>query len=85
MNDYYRKYFLIVFKFIVLLFLNYSIITFTQVYTGGITDLIAGTFWTFIFLQIFPFIYCIIFAFIFKMKGKNNKSYLLKFGELIYF
>ena len=87
LNEYYKKYFLIVFsiKFIALIFICYSIINFTQVYTGGITDLIAGTIWTLIFLQIFPFIYCIIFAFIFKMKNKNKKSNLLNFWGFIYF
>ena len=87
LNEYYRKYFLIIFsiKFIILLFICYSIITFGQIYSGGITDIIAGSIWTFIFLQIFPFIYCIIFSFIFKTKDKNAKSYSLKLGEFIYF
>ena len=87
LNEYYKTYFLIVFsiKFIVLLFICYSIINFTQIYTGGITDLIAGTIWTFIFLQVFPFIYCIIFSFFFKLKNKNKNNYLLNFGEFIYF
>ena len=87
LNEYYMKYYLIIFsiKFIFLIFACYSIITFGQIYPGGITDLVAGTIWTFIFLQIFPFIYCIIFAFIFKIKDKNKKSYLLKFEEFINF
>ena len=87
LNEYYKTYFLIVFsiKFIVLLFICYSIINFTQIYTGGITDLFAGTIWTFIFLQVFPFIYCIIFSFFFKLKNKNKNNYLLNFGEFIYF
>ena len=87
LNEYYRIYYLIIFsiKFIFILFICYSIINFTQVYTGGFPDIFAGMIWTFIFLQIFPFIYCIIFAFIIKREIKNEKSYLLKFGKLIYF
>ena len=87
LNKYYKKYFLVIFinKLIFVIFICYSIINFSQIYTGGITDLIAGTIWTFIFIQIFPFIYCIIFAFIIKKEIKNEKSCLLKFGKSIYF
>ena len=50
----------------------YSLITFNEVYRGGIIDLVSGTFWTFIFLQIVPFIYCFIFEIIKFGKIKNN-------------
>lgn len=84
---YYRKYFLIIFGVMLLfiLFISYSLITFIQVYTGGFTDLLAGMIWTFIFLQIIPFFYCIIFAFIIKRKINDEESCLLKFGKIIYF
>ena len=86
LNEYYRNYYLIIFsvKLMFMLFVFYSIITFTQVYTGGFPDIFAGMIWTFIFLQLFPFIYCNIFAIIIKREIKNEKSYLLKFGKLIY-
>ena len=47
--------------FIIMILIFYSLVNFNQVYRGGIIDLIAGTFWTFIFLQIIPFIYCLIY------------------------
>ena len=59
--------------FLIMIFIFYTIITFNEVYRGGISDLIAGTFWTFIFLQIIPFIYCFIFCFIkYKCNKKSN-------------
>ena len=57
------------FSFILLIFIFYSIIVFNEVYRGGISDLIAGTFWSFIFLQIFMFIYCLIITLILKYKS----------------
>ena len=87
LNSYHRKYFIIILgvKSVVVFFISFSIINFNQIYTGGFPDLLAGTFWTFLFLQLFPFIYCIIFAFIIKIGiQKRNKS-LIKIGNLIYF
>ena len=49
--------------FIIIIFISYFLITFNQVYRGGISDLIAGVFWTFFFLQIIPFFYCFILCF----------------------
>ena len=63
----------------------YLLINFCEVYRGGILDLIAGFLWTFIFLQIIPFIYCLIFALIrYKaIKNKNEKMY--QFSQIIFF
>ena len=84
---YYRKHFLIVFgiKLLLIIFIGYSLITFIQVYSGGFTDLLAGTIWAFLFLQIIPFIYCIIFAFILKREINRKERCLLIFGKIIYF
>ena len=57
------------FAFVLLILIFYSLITFNEVYRGGITDLVTGTFWTFIFLQIIPFIYCFILGFIKFLKN----------------
>ena len=84
---YYRKHLLIVFgiKLLLILFIGYTLISFTQVYAGGFPDLLAGMVWTFIFLQINPFIYCFIFAFILKRETNEEESCLVKFGKIIYF
>ena len=69
-----NKKFLIFFGIILLImiFVFYPFITFNEVYRGGITDLVPGIFWTFIFLQIIPFFYCIILAIINYIKFKYN-------------
>ena len=57
----YKKYLLIFgIEFIIMIIIFYSIITFNEVYRGGYSDLLAATIWTFIFLQIIPFIFCLI-------------------------
>ena len=58
---------------IIMIFISYSIITFNEVYRGGISDLISGTFWAFLFSQILPLFYCLIFALIKYLKNKNNR------------
>ena len=70
---------------IVIVFICYTIINFTQIYTGGFPDLLAAAIWTFIFLQLFPFIYCIIFAFIIKIGINDEIYYLIIIGKSIYF
>ena len=50
----------------------YSIISFNEVYRGGITDLLAGTFWTFIFIQMVSFFYCFILTLIKYLYSKNK-------------
>ena len=68
-----KKYFIFfAVSFLIMIFISYSMITFNEVYRGGITDLISGLFWTFIFLQLIPFIYCFILAFIEFRKNKIN-------------
>ena len=83
----YSKLYLIFFSigFIIMIIIFYSIIAFNQVYRGGYSDFIAGTFWTFIFLQIIPFILCFIFASFKYIGNKNNNKCLSKIGEYIYF
>ena len=56
------------------IFIFYTIITFNEIYRGGISDLIAGTIWTFIFSQISPFLYSIFFAIIRYSNNKNIKQ-----------
>ena len=82
-----RKKFIIFFSisFAVMIIVFYLMINYNEVYHGGILDLVGGAIWTVIFLQIFPFIYCLIFAFI-RYRGiklKNEKMY--KFSQIIYF
>ena len=59
------------------------IVNFFAVYRGGIIDYLAASTWTFIYLQIFPFILCFIFALFryFGLKNSNNK--LFKIGQLL--
>ena len=83
----FRKSYIIIFSISIFLMfiIFYSLINFNQIYKGGVIDCFSGTFWTFIFLQIFPFIYCLIFAF-FKYKGnKSNNKKLYNFGNWVYF
>ena len=60
--------------FIILLLIYYTLITFNEIYRGGITDLVAGIIWTFVFLQIISFLYCFIPSFLKFRKIKNNKN-----------
>ena len=46
--------------FIIMIIIFYSVVTFNEVYRGGFSDLLAATIWTFIFLQISPFIFCLV-------------------------
>ena len=82
-----KKKFIIFFSIClaIMILIFYAMINFNEVYHGGILDLIAGVFWTFIFLQIIPFIYCLIFAFIryLGIKKKNEKMYY--FSQIIFF
>ena len=57
---------------IIMLIIFYSFIVFNEVYKGGISDLIPGAFWSFIFLQIIPFVYCLFWALIIIQKNKNE-------------
>ena len=82
-----KKIYLIFFSigFAIMIIVFFSAINFAGVYIGGELDFIAGFFWTFIFLQIVPFIYCLIFA-LFRYKGiKNNNEKLYKLGQSIFF
>ena len=69
-NKKYLVYFCIEFLIMILIF--YSIISFNEVYRGGITDLLTGTFWTFIFIQIVSFFYCFILTLIKYLYSKNK-------------
>ena len=82
-----RRCYIIFFSigFAIMIIIFYSSITFAEVYIGGVLDLIAGVFWTFIFLQIIPFIYCLAFAFC-RYKGlKDNNEKLYNIGQSIFF
>ena len=59
-NKYYLIYFFIIFMVMILIF--YTLITFNEVYRGGITDLISAVFWTFIFLEIIELFFCFILS-----------------------
>ena len=82
-----KKIYIIFFSigFGIMLIIFYFSITFAEVYSGGVLDFVAGIFWTFIFLQIIPFIYCLIFAYC-RYKGiKDNKEKWFNFGQSIFF
>ena len=79
----YIIFFSVGFAFMIIIF--YLAINFVGVYIGGALDFIAGIFWTFIFLQIIPFIYCLIFSYC-RYKGiKDNNEKLFKIWQLIFF
>ena len=82
-----RRRFIIIFAISlgIMVIIFYSSITFSQVYRGGVLDLIAGALWTFIFLQIIPFLLCLVFA-LFRYYGiKNNKKILYDLSLSVYF
>ena len=71
--------------FAIMILIFYSAINFAEVYIGGVLDFLAGVFWTFIFLQIIPFVYSLLFAY-FRYKGirdSNEKLFLI--GQFIFF
>ena len=71
--------------FVIMIIVFYSAINFVGVYIGGVLDLIAGAFWTFIFLQIIPFIYCLIFS-LFRYLGiKKDIEILYNIAQSIFF
>ena len=73
----------IIINFIFMLGFYFFIVNFFAVYRGGIIDYLAAATWTFIFIQIFPFILCFIFA-IFRYIGiKNSNDKLYKAGQLL--
>jgi len=82
-----RKRYIIFFStcLVGMILIFYLLVNFNEVYRGGILDLIAGVLWTYILLQIIPFVYCLIFAFIryLGIKKKNEKMYY--FSQIIYF
>ena len=82
-----KKCFIIIFgiSLVIMLIVFYSAIAFNGAYRGGAMDLIAGALWTFIFLQIIPFLYCLIFAFCRYQGIKKNKEKLYNFGLSVFF
>ena len=64
--------------FLMILFFVY-LTNFSNAYSGGALDYIGAGIWTFIFLQIFPFISSLLIAFLRQhgMKNKNEKMYKL--------
>ena len=71
MSEKERKKYIILFgvEIIIMIFIFYSLIVFNEVYRGGFSDLLAAFIWTFIFLQITPFILLFNYALI-----KYNKD-----------
>ena len=78
-------------KYIIVVSLNFAfmimfyfyIVNFFAVYRGGIIDYLASATWTFIFMQVIPFIICLIFA-IFRYVGiKKSNHKLYKIGQLL--
>ena len=75
-----KKYILFFgFGFIIMIIIFYPIITFNEIYRGGFTDLLAATIWTFILLQIIPFILCLVFALLKYIGTKKNNDKLYQF------
>lgn len=75
-----RKCFIIFFAISlgIMVIIFYGSITFAQVYRGGVLDLIAGALWTFIFLQIIPFLLCLVLLCSDIMVSKKiNKYYMI--------
>ena len=82
-----RKCFIIFFAISlgIMVIIFYGSITFAQVYRGGVLDLIAGALWTFIFLQIIPFLLCLVFA-LFRYYGiQKNKQILYDLSLAVFF
>jgi hypothetical protein len=70
-------------NFAFMIMFYFYIVNFFAVYRGGIVDYLASATWTFIFMQIIPFIICLIFA-LFRyigIKKSNNKLYQV--GQLL--
>ena len=60
---------------VLMLVFYYYIANFCGVYKGGVVDLFAAFLWTFIFMQIIPFIICFIFAlFRYSSLVKSNEK-----------
>ena len=66
-------------NFIFMIFFFFYIVNFSQVFKGGVLDYIGGTFMTWLFLQVAPFISCLISASFryFGLKKENNRLYKL--------
>ena len=78
------KYIIVViFGFIFMFGFYYCISNFYAVYKGGIIDYLTASLWTFIFIQVFPFILCLIFAFLRYLGIKNSNNSLFKAGQLL--
>ena len=69
----------------IMVIIFYASINFAQVYRGGVLDLIAGVLWTFIFLQIIPFILCLVFALIRYYGVKKNEKILIDLSLSVFF
>ena len=74
-------------SFILIAFINFAfmivfffyIINFSQAFKGGVLDYVAGTFMTWLFLQVAPFVSCLISASFryLGLKKENNRLYKL--------
>ena len=76
----------IIFAFINLVFMIIFFVyltNFTTAYSGGALDYIGAGIWTFIFLQIFPFISSLIASLLRHNGMKNNKEGMYKMSQVL--
>ena len=66
-------------NFVFLILFFFYIINFSEAFKGGIIDYLGGTFMTWLFLQVIPFISCIISSLFryYGLKNQNNRLYKL--------
>jgi len=69
----------------IMVIIFFASIAFAHVYRGGVLDLIAGVLWTFIFLQIIPFLLCLVFDLIRYYGIKNNNKILIDLSLSVFF
>ena len=70
---------LAIINFVFMIFFFFYIINFSEAFKGGIIDYLGGTFMTWLFLQVIPFISCIISSLFryYGLKNQNNRLYKL--------
>ena len=74
--------FLFMINIILMLLFWYYMIVFSSVYRGGDLDYISAAIWSFIFLQIFPFLICLFLALIRYCALKKSDENIYKFSQV---